>query len=150
MTEDVYLQVSLPIKSKVADKEIQYVVVKSWNEHVKGAALASSWEDIAVEIGESKDCRRFVGNEGGELQEIVDMSIEDVYKKHKRETLVFYPNLQPVSHLAEITMNLAYSKVIAGNEMKTVYGYPIIFQVDPQMKLWELYLHVAKVTGVSE
>ena len=32
--------------------------------------------------------------------------------------------------------------------MKTVYGFPIIIQVDPKMKLWELYFLVSKTIGV--
>lgn len=34
--------------------------------------------------------------------------------------------------------------------MKTVYGFPIFEQLNPNMKLWELYLLVAKMVSTNE
>jgi hypothetical protein len=84
------------------------------------------------------------------LKEILEESAEEIYKKHKRESLVFYSYLKPSGNSLEIKLNLAYSRLVSGNEMKTVYGYPIILELDSNTTICDVYKIVAEMIGTPQ
>ena len=84
------------------------------------------------------------------MKEIIEETPEEVYKKHKKETILIYSNLGHIPNTMEIRLNLVYMRIVAGNEMRLNYGYPVILSLEPGTHLWEVYHKIAELLGIDK